>query len=67
MSMDSIQPRYLSYRESETYCSCSRWSIYRGIKRGELTPHRGAGPVRFDRLQLDAWMRGELTAGEGKA
>jgi predicted DNA-binding transcriptional regulator AlpA len=59
MSATTIEPRYLSTKEAELYTGMSRWSLHRARGRGELNPRRIGSAVRFDRLELDRWMKGE--------
>lgn len=63
MNATAVEPRYLSYLQSGIYCSCSRWTLYRAVKRGELKAHCVGGMVRFDRLELDRWMRSAPATG----
>ncbi len=59
LSATGIEPRYLTYRQSEAYCSVSRWTLYRAMRSGDLRAHRAGTAIRFDRRELDRWMRGE--------
>ena len=53
-------PPILPARIAAIYCSCSRWSITRAVKLGELAPAGKRGrSYMFRRSDLDRWMLGE--------
>jgi excisionase family DNA binding protein len=57
-------PKLLTIPEVAKQLRCSRDSVYRSIKRGELPAVRlgrpdGQGPLRVDADELEAWLYGD--------
>ena len=46
LDMPTVEPRYLSYSQAGVSCSCSRWTLHRAVRLGELTPCRVLGKSR---------------------
>ena len=55
---------WLSYSEVESYTGYDRTTIWRAVKRGELEAGGLEGAPRFNRDDLDAWLRRRGRAGE---
>lgn len=53
------QRTWMSYEQSAEYCGVERTTIWRAVKRGELRAGGVGRAVRFERAELDRWMRGE--------
>lgn len=69
MSMDQSVARYLDIQGAAAYLHLSRWTLYKLVQRRRIPfipiapSEEGAAKraiVRFDRVALDAWMRGQM-------
>lgn len=50
---------WMSYAEAGKYTGYDRTTLWRVVKRGELRIGGTPGAPRFERRELDRWMRGE--------
>lgn len=50
------QRRYLDYVAAVAYTGLSRHTIWRAVRRGEITSVKVGTAVRFDRADLDLFM-----------
>ncbi len=51
----TIERMWMSYEQAAEYTGYDRTTLWRAVKRGELR----IGAPRFERAELDAWLRGE--------
>lgn len=51
------EKRYMSYRDAEFYTGLSRWTLQRASARGDLRKITVGSMVRFDRADLDNYMK----------
>ena len=63
-----MEKRYLDIKELSGYIGLSRWSIYKLVNQRNL-PHI---PItkrtfRFDRVEIDKWMKEQNTKPKGRA
>ncbi len=49
---------WLNYEQAAEYCGVERTTIWRAVKRGKLSAGGVGRAVRFERAELDRWMRG---------
>jgi excisionase family DNA binding protein len=54
---ETTERAWLSYSEAATYTSCSRVTLWRARKRGSLLAGGAGRAVRFEKAELDRWMR----------
>lgn len=52
------QRTWFTYEQAADYCGVERTTIWRAVKRGELNAGGVGRAVRFERAELDRWMRG---------
>ncbi len=53
----NIERVWLSTSEASTYTGLDRVTLWRARKRGELRAGGAGRAVRFERTELDRWMR----------
>jgi excisionase family DNA binding protein len=58
----SSDRRWLTVDQAADYIGRTPSAIRGLVKRGGLTPYKPDGRLQLDRLELDAWMRGERNA-----
>jgi excisionase family DNA binding protein len=49
--------RYLTYRDAATYLGTTPAALRKRVERGEIPHIKDGRRVRFDRFDLDAYMR----------
>lgn len=49
---------WLSYREASAYTGLDRVTLWRAVRRGELKAGGAGRAVRFEKAELDRWLRG---------
>jgi len=54
---DTIERSWLSYREAAAYTGLDRVTLWRAVKRGALRAGGSGRAVRFEKIELDRWMR----------
>lgn len=57
-TVESTERRYFDTRAAENYTGLSRWTLARASKRGELRVIKVGSAIRYDREDLDSFMRG---------
>ncbi len=53
----SGEMQFLTYASAGRFCSCSRWTLYRAAKAGQLRRYGSAASPRFAVDELTDWMR----------
>ncbi len=56
---ETMLKKWLNAKEAGEHLGLSTATIYSKTSRGELPAHKNGRIVRYDREELDAWMRGE--------
>ncbi len=62
MKTESIERVWLSPREASAYTGLDKVTLWRARKRGELRAGGAGRAVRFEKTELDRWMRSGRTA-----
>lgn len=57
MEAESIERHWLNSAEAASHCSVDRVTLWRARKRGKLRAGGAGRAVRFERAELDRWMR----------
>jgi excisionase family DNA binding protein len=55
---DKIQQRYLSVRQAAVYMGLSEKALYAWVEKGRMPAHKLGRIWRFDRQELDDFIRG---------
>jgi len=50
---------WMNYEQSAAYSGYDRTTLWRAVKRGQLRVGGLPGSPRFERAELDRWLRGE--------
>jgi excisionase family DNA binding protein len=58
---ETTEQAWLSFRESAAYTGLHRVTLWRAVKRGELRAGGSGRAVRFEKAELDRWMRSGST------
>lgn len=51
---------WLTYGQAEEYTGLERTTLWRAVRRGELRTGGAGRAVRFERAELDRFMRGDV-------
>jgi hypothetical protein len=51
------EQRWLNLRQAAEYCGCSKPDYFRELVREYMIPRHGPKRNRYDRYELDEWMR----------
>lgn len=54
----TVERVWMSYAEACAHTAYDRTTLWRAVKRGELRIGGTPGAPRFERRELDRWMRG---------
>ena len=55
----TVEKTWMNYRSACEYTSYDRTTLWRAVKRGQLRVGGLSGSPRFERTELDRWLRGE--------
>jgi len=55
----TIERVWLTYAEASEYTGLDRTTLWRAVRRNELRAGGAGRAVRFERLELDRWLRGD--------
>ena len=50
---------WMTYEDAEKYTSYERTTIWRAVRQGKLRQGGVRGAPRFEKAELDRWLRGE--------
>jgi len=53
------RPEWMTVKEAAAYVRLHPGTIYAKAAAGTIPVHRAGGALRFNRAELDAWLRGE--------
>ena len=55
----NVDRTWMTYQEASEYSGLDRTTLWRAVRRGELRAGGTGRAVRFERQELDCWLRGE--------
>lgn len=55
----TIERVWLSQKQASEYTGLNRTTLWRAVRDGELRAGRVGRAVRFERRELDRWLRGD--------
>jgi excisionase family DNA binding protein len=54
---ERVGETWLTYEQASAHCGLDRVTLWRAVKRGDLHAGGAGRAVRFERAELDRWMR----------
>jgi excisionase family DNA binding protein len=54
---ETTERGWMNYSQASAYTSLDRVTLWRAVKRGTLRAGRAGRAVRFEKAELDRWMR----------
>ncbi len=66
MNMDSIKNKWLTIDELVTYLKMGRTKLYTMAQRGDIPGSKIGRQWRFDRKEIDRWIKSGQAAKSGK-
>lgn len=62
-----VQDKWLTIDELSEYLKMGRTKLYRMTQDGEIPASKVGNQWRFDREEIDAWMKNQKPTGYGKS
>ena len=59
MTTTATERTWMSYAEAEEYTGLERTTLWRAVRVGELRSGGVGRAVRFEKAELDRWLRGD--------
>ena len=59
MTTTATERTWMSYAEAEEYTGLERTTLWRAVRAGELRSGGVGRAVRFEKAELDRWLRGD--------